>query len=257
MMLPRVIPVLLLKNRQLVKTIRFSDPRYIGDPINVVRIFNEKEVDELVLLDITATREQREPDINFISEIVGEAFMPVTYGGGIRTLDQIKRILRAGTEKVSINSNNIQNPELVQEASAIFGSQSIVGAVDAVWNAHNHYYEVYCAAQGKGWEHEVAAHAEKLAMLGAGEIFLNSVDRDGTMAGYDLDLVNRVSKAVAVPIIACGGAGQPEDFGKVVNSGASAAAAGSYFVFCGSRDAVLITYPDSLELNAVFSNHME
>lgn len=240
----RVIPVLLLRGAGLVKTVKFKDPTYIGDPINSVRIFNEKEVDELVFLDILATREQRGPDFELLQDIASEAFMPMAYGGGIRTIDQVKRIFSLGYEKVVINTACYASPSLIEEAVAIFGSQSIVACVDVKKNLWGRY-ELY--SHGNSHKQSVALgdHLRSVERLGVGEIIIHSIDRDGTQSGYDLKLVQLASASVSVPVVACGGASSVDDFVRAVNeAGASAVAAGSMFVFVGPHRAVLINYPD-------------
>lgn len=240
----RVIPVLLLRGRGLVKTIRFKEPKYIGDPINSVRIFNEKEVDELIFLDITATPEGRGPDFDLLADIAGEAFMPMGYGGGITTLDQVRQVFALGFEKVIINSAGYGSGELIQQSAAIFGAQSIVGGIDARKTLLGRYE---LASHG-GRTKQVGTlkdHIARLERLGVGEIFINAIDRDGTQSGYDLKLVKEVSTSCSVPVIACGGAGSIEHLAEAVHQGgASAVAAGSMFVFVGPHRAVLITYPD-------------
>jgi imidazole glycerol-phosphate synthase subunit HisF len=240
----RVIPVLLLRGQGLVKTVKFKDPKYVGDPINAVRIFNEKEVDELVFLDISATSEGREPAFEVLADIAGEAFMPMAYGGGITTLGQVKRIFALGFEKVVINSAAYGNPELISEAAAIFGSQSIVGCVDVRRKLLGGYE--LCSRSAQVRERVgLQEHLTALERAGVGEILVNAVDRDGTMSGYDWKLVREVSSAVRRPVIACGGAGSIDDFVQVVEQGGAAAvAAGSLFVFMGPHRAVLINYPD-------------
>jgi cyclase len=242
-MIPRVIPVLLLADGGLVKTVRFRDERYVGDPINAVRIFNDKQVDELVLLDIRASAQGRPPDEATIEEIVSEAFMPVAYGGGVRDVETANRLVQLGVEKVVVNAAAVEAPDQVADIAERLGSSTLVVAIDA------------SARSGGGWEvvtHsatrrtglDVRTQAAAMAKLGAGELFVTSVDRDGTMAGYDLDLVRAVSSAVDIPVIACGGAGSLDDLATVVrDGGASAAAAGSLFVFHGRHRAVLVTYP--------------
>ncbi|KAG5180374.1 imidazoleglycerol phosphate synthase [Tribonema minus] len=244
----RVIPVLLLRGKGLVKTVKFKDPKYIGDPINSVRIFNEKEVDELVFLDITATPEGRGPDFDLLADIAGEAFMPMAYGGGITTLEQVKRIFLLGFEKVVINTATYAAPELIREAAAIYGSQSIVGCVD-VRRTLLGRYELTSHAGKTKQSVGLKDHLVALERLGAGEIIVNSVDRDGTQTGYDLKLIREVSSSVSVPVVACGGAAGLDDFAAAVNdAGASAVAAGSLFVFVGPHRAVLINYPDRADL---------
>ncbi|PLC05124.1 imidazole glycerol phosphate synthase subunit HisF [Variovorax sp. RO1] len=238
----RVIPTLLLSERGLVKTRKFKDPVYIGDPINAVRIFNEKEVDELVVLDINASREDREPDYEIISEIASECFMPVAYGGGIRTLEQIRKLLRAGVEKVVINSALAESTKILTEASKIFGSQAIMAGLD-VRRGLLTGYKVAVKSASIELKYSVVDYARNLEEAGAGEILLNNVDRDGTMAGYDIDLLRLVSGAVKIPVVAAGGAGTVEHLGQALNDGGAAAvAAGAMFVFRGKHRAVLIGY---------------
>lgn len=249
---PRVIPCLLLKEAGLVKTVKFKDAKYIGDPINAVKIFNDKGADELIFLDITATLEKREPNLKMISEIASEAFMPVGYGGGINSIEQIKEILSIGIEKVIINTHAFGNPSFISEASAIVGSQSIVVSIDVRKNFWGRYEVVTRSGQDKTGLNpvELAIQMEK---AGAGEIFINSVDRDGTMEGYDVELIKKISQAVNIPVVACGGAGRLQNFKEAVQEGgASAVAAGSFFVFHGKYRAVLITYPHDDELNNIF-----
>ena len=249
----RVMPCLLLKGRGLVKTIAFKDPRYVGDPRNAVRIFNEREVDELVLLDISATPENAPPQFELIREIVSEAFMPIAYGGGIRSMEAAERILALGVEKVVVSSYAVQNPEFIREAARAFGSQSVVVCLD-VRKRLLGGYEVYTHQAAKRSRMEPVAWAKRVEQLGAGELVVQSVDRDGTMAGYDLELTRAVAGAVGVPVIACGGAGQNDDFRKaVLEGGASAVAAGSLFVFHGKHRAVLISYPEPSAIKTLFA----
>ncbi len=249
---PRVIPSLLLRGRGLVKTVKFKDPRYLGDPRNVVKIFNEKEVDELVLLDITATAEGRRPDFELIHEIVSEAFMPLGYGGGLTSVEDCQRVLAVGVEKVVLNTQAVADPSFVSRAAARFGSQSVVVSID-VRRTLLGRYNVRTVKQPKGAGLDPVEFAVEMEQRGAGEILLNSVDRDGTMGGYDLRLVKAVSEAVSVPVVACGGAGSHEDLRRVVQEGgASAAAAGSLFVFIGKHRAVLISFPEPAVLQQLF-----
>jgi len=238
----RVIPCLLLKNRGLVKTVKFKDPTYLGDPVNIVKIFNEKEVDEIVLLDITATLENRGPNFKYLSEIASECFMPVGYGGGIRTIDDAAAIFNLGFEKIIINTCAVDSPEFIELASARFGSQSVVVSIDVKKSMFGKY-EVYTRSGSRRARLDPVEMAQQVERMGAGELILNSIDRDGTMSGYDLDLINRVSSSVNIPIVACGGAARLDDFSDAVRQGASAVAAGSMFVFQGKHRAVLITYP--------------
>jgi imidazole glycerol-phosphate synthase subunit HisF len=238
----RIIPSLLLKNGGLVKSIRFKDHRYVGDPINAVKIFNEKEVDEIVLLDISATLEKRCPNFGFIKEIASEAFMPLAYGGGITTLDEIKILISQGVEKVVLNTTAFKNPKLIQEAVKYVGSQSIVISMDVKRNFWGHY-KVYIENGRTNTPLDPVVYSKKLEDLGVGEILLTSMDRDGTFAGYDLNLIKLVSSSVSIPVISCGGAGTIEDFTKAKDAGASAVCAGSMFVFQRPHRAVLISYP--------------
>lgn len=250
MVLPRAIPVLLLQGLGLVKTVKFKKPVYLGDPRNVVRIFNEREVDELVLLDIEATPKGHPPQFELIQEIVSEAFMPVGYGGGIRSLDDAKRILHSGVEKIVINTHAITHPEFIEEAAAQFGSQSIVVCIDVRKGLFGKY-DVMVRGGRSSAKIEPVAAAIRAQEMGAGEIIINSIDRDGTMSGYDLELIALVTRAVSIPVIACGGAATVQDFRRAVHeAGASAVAAGSMFVFQGPHRAVLINYPEQAALRA-------
>lgn len=250
-MIPRVIPCLLLHDGGLVKTRRFSSPSYVGDPINAVRIFNEKEVDELIFLDISATKEGRTPDFKLTSAIASECFMPFCVGGGIRDLGQIEALLRLGVEKVALNTIAAESPEFVEAAARTFGSQSIVVSIDAKRSMLGSYGVRTCAGTRSVGRHAVE-YARRAEEWGAGEIMLTSIDRDGMMKGYDLELIRAVASAVTVPVIACGGAGSVADLAAVVrDAGASAAAAGSLFVYHGKHRAVLINFPARAELDAV------
>ena len=252
MLRTRVIPCLLLRNRGLVKTVRFKDPKYLGDPINIVKLFNDKEVNELVLLDITATVENKRPPFDLLSKITSECFMPLCYGGGVRSLDDMRALFNLGIEKVAINSHALENPGFVRSAADLFGTQSVVASIDAKRRLLGGY-EVFSHAGHKATGVDPLAFAQEMEKQGAGEILLNSIDRDGTMRGYDLDLIERVTKHCSIPVVACGGAGTVRDLGEAVNrGGASAAAAGSMFVFQGPHRAVLISYPRRQELQGVF-----
>ncbi len=245
---PRLIPCLLLKEKGLVKTTKFSNPRYLGDPINAVKIFNGKSVDELCILDITATSENREPDFNYLKDIASEAFMPLSYGGGITHISEIEKLFYIGYEKVIINTSFITNPALIRGAVDVAGSQSIVVSID-VKNELFGRRVCYINGGTRKLKEKPVDLAKKVEALGAGEILLNSMTYDGTMEGYDLELVKLVSDAVNIPVIACGGAKDIYDFKRVLKEGgAHAAAAGSLFVYYGKQKAVLITAPDEKEL---------
>jgi cyclase len=249
MLRTRVIPSLLLKNGGLVKTIRFKDPKYVGDPINAIKIFNDKEVDELVVIDIDASKKQVEPNYTMLDRINKEAFMPLGYGGGIRTMEQIRRILGLGYEKVIINSSALADTHFIESAAAICGSQSIVVCIDS----KNDFFgnpKVYDHKTSKTTKYSLREYACLIESFGAGEIILYSVDRDGTYLGYDIKALHEVSSAVTIPVVALGGASKIEDFAEAVQEGgASAVAAGSMFVFYGPHRAVLITYPDKQQLS--------
>lgn len=238
----RVIPVLLFKSGGLVKTVQFSREKYVGDPINAVRIFNEKEVDELVLLDITASEKGRPPDPRFVEDLAGECFMPFCYGGGVSDLEQIQKLLRVGAEKVSLNTAAVRTPELVEKASRRFGSQSVVVSIDVKKHLLGRY-SVHIQRGKQDTGIDPVEFAKEMARRGAGELLLNSIDRDGTYQGYDIDLIRKVSHAVTIPVVACGGARNVDDFVMAVRAGASAVAAGSMFVFHGVHRAVLINFP--------------
>ena len=251
MIVTRVIPCLLLRDQGLVKTVKFRQPKYLGDPINVVRIFNDKEVDELVLLDVTATPERRRPRFEFIADLASECFMPLSYGGGVRSLDDVKRLCSLGVEKVAINSYAVEHPEFVSAAAGVVGSSSLIVSIDVkrdFWGR----YRVYTNGGRQATGLDPVAHAIDMERRGAGEILLNSIDRDGTMQGYDLALIRRVTQAVGVPVVACGGAARVEDLAAaVLEGGAAAAGAGSMFVFNGPHRAVLISYPPPDQLRAL------
>lgn len=247
----RVIPCLLLQDGGLVKTTKFGRPRYVGDPINAIRIFNEKYVDELVFLDITASRTGAEPNYDLIARISGECFMPLCYGGGIRTLEQARRIVAGGVEKIAVNSTAIDRPQLLSELSQELGASSVVVAIDVKRDLFGRE-RVYHPGRRRLTKLDPVQHAKASVDAGAGEIFLNNVDRDGQCSGFDTSLITRVSAAVNVPVIACGGASSLDDMRTAVEAGASAAAAGSIFVFYGPHRAVLINYPDYTSIRQLF-----
>lgn len=246
----RVIPCLLLRNAGLVKTVKFRNARYVGDPINAVRIFNDKEVDELVILDIGA-RSQAGPDFELLADIASEAFMPFAYGGGVTTIEQVLRLYALGIEKVILNTVAAEMPGFVSEVAALAGSSGVVVSIDVSRNWLGKY-SVHTAGGTRDLKRAPADYAKEMEALGAGEILLNSIDRDGTMEGYDLDLVRHVCQAVSIPVVAAGGAANLADLRKGSNAGASGLAAGSMFVFHGKHQAVLITYPEYDVLEDLF-----
>jgi cyclase len=252
MLMPRIIPCLLIKNKGIVKTVKFTDPKYVGDPINAIKIFNEKEVDELVVLDIMATTEKTLPDFQMVSELAGECFMPLAYGGGIRDISVAGKLFDSGVEKVIINSYARERPDFIKELSERYGAQSIVAAMDVRRDLLGNYI-LFDHVSRKGTGIDPVSFAQQMQRSGAGEILINSVDRDGMMQGYDLELVRKVSGSVSIPIMACGGSGRLADCAQVIKHGASAAVAGSMFVFQGKHRAVLISYPETVEIKKALS----
>lgn len=248
---PRIIPVLTLRGNGLVKTLRFQKrrARYIGDPINAVRLFNDFEADELIFLDITASEENRCILPELVKKIGEEAYMPFAAGGGISNISQIHQLISAGAEKVILNTACYRFPGLIHEASRQFGNQSIVAAVDIkkdLFGQNRIYISDGTTRIKAGFEQYI----KSLEEMGAGELFVNSIDRDGTMSGYDLELIKLISAMVSIPVIACGGAGNLSDMKKVTSyANASAAGAGSLFVYHGNRNGVLINYPEKQELS--------
>ncbi len=251
----RVIPVLLLQKGRVVKSVKFGNHTYVGDPMNAVRIFNEKEIDEIIILDIDASREGRGPDMAGIRGIAEEAFIPLAYGGGINSIEQVGDMFYNGVEKVIFNTQAIHNPDLITETARMVGSQSVVVSIDIKkdWLGRT---SVWAMNGSKKTGLDPVAFAKKMVNAGAGEIFLNDIDRDGTFSGYNTRVIGEVSRAVPVPVIACGGAADLEDFVQAVKSGASAVAAGSMFVFQRPHKAVLISYPSAGDLNTKFFNRI-
>ena len=243
MLRPRIIPCLLVSNGGLVKTVRFAAPKYVGDPINAVKIFNEKESDELIVLDIDATARRAEPDYKRIANLAVECRMPLCYGGGIKSADQAKRIIGLGVEKVAISSAVIENPGLVGRISKEIGSQSVVVVLDV--RKRDGGYEVWTHNATKNSGKPLAQAAEEAEKLGAGELAVNAIDNDGMMQGYDLELARQVRELTTLPITILGGAGSLDDIGRLIDAcGVVGAAAGSLFVFKGAYRAVLINYPN-------------
>lgn len=249
MWLPRIIPCLLLDGNGLVKTRKFKAPTYVGDPINAIKIFNDKRVDELLFLDITASREGKEPNYALLEKLASECFMPLCYGGGIRDASQARRIIGLGIEKVSVNAAALESRQLIGAIAAELGASSTVAAVDVRCNWLGRY-RVYNAARRKLTDLDPVAHVTALVKAGAGEVLINNADADGEQKGYDLGLVRAICSAVDVPVIACGGAGSLADMRAAIHDGgASAAAAGSLFVFKGRHRAVLISYPSQDQIS--------
>jgi cyclase len=251
MLLPRIIPCLLVKEKGLVKTINFKNPKYVGDPINAVRIFNEKEVDELIVLDINATMEKREPDYKMIENLAEECRMPLCYGGGVTSSAQVERIVGLGVEKVAISTAIHENPKLVEEAAEKVGNQSVIAVLDVKKSLMDGQYEVWTHNAQKNTGKCPAKCAKELEKLGVGEIVVNSIDNDGVMKGYDFTLVEKIWNTIRVPMTVLGGAGSLQDIGQLISKyGVIGAAAGSIFVFKGIYRAVLINYPNRTEKDA-------
>lgn len=247
----RIIPCLLLRNESLVKTVNFKKPSYIGDSINTVRIFNELEVDELVFLDIMATREKRGPNFQILQEISNECFMPLAYGGGIRNLDDIKKIFKIGFEKIAINSYAMENPSFVTEVANVFGSQSIIGSIDVRKNFWGKY-EVITHCGTKKQRISPVDWAKRLEELGVGEIFLTAIHQEGTWNGYDIELIKLINDTVNIPIIANGGAGNLDHIHQAIHQGnVSAVALGSMVVYQNKGMGVLVSFPDKEKLEKV------
>ena len=238
---PRIIPVLLMKNRGFYKGVKFKDHKYVGDPINTVRIFNDKEADEITILDIEASRLNKSIDFDYLKEVVSEAFMPVGYGGGIKTVEDAKRLFTIGIEKVVLNTNAVLNFDLVKSLADKFGSQSVVFSLDVKRTLLGQ--RVLIKSGTEKTKYEPLELALIMQELGVGEILLNDIDRDGTFEGYDLELIKSISSKLSVPLIACGGARNLDDFRLAIQAGASACAAGSMFVFHMPHRAVVISYP--------------
>lgn len=256
MLKPRIIPCLLVKNKGLVKTINFKNAKYVGDPINAVRIFNEKEVDELMVLQIDAFSNNAEPDFKMIENLAAECHMPLCYGGGIKTPEQALRIISLGVEKVAISSAAVEHPELVSSIARKAGSQSIVVVVDVKKKPIGEKYEVQIYNGEKGTGKCPLEFARQLELLGAGEIVINSIDNDGVMKGYDLALIEKIREFITVPMTALGGAGTLNDIGQLIgNYGIIGAAAGSLFVFKGVYNAVLINYPNRKEKDLLIEDN--
>lgn len=249
----RVIPVLLLQDNGLVKTKQFRDPVYLGDPLNVINIYNDKEVDELIVLDINSTKYNKPIDFGLIKDISQECFMPLGYGGGIKSIQDIEKLFQIGVEKIILNSS-LSNIKMVKEAVDIFGSQSVVASVDIKRSKYNSY-GVYSYLKGKVIDGDFLKYIKNIERLNVGEIFINNVDRDGMQNGYDIELINLISNSVEVPVIACGGAGSLNDMKELIKAtNVSAIAAGSLFVFYGVYNAVLITYPKYSELEKILND---
>jgi len=256
MLQPRIIPCLLIHNEGLVKTVQFKDGKYVGDPINAVKIFNEKEVDELIVLDIDATRLNREPNYKRIENLALECRMPLCYGGGIKTRDHALKVFGLGVEKIAISSIAIEKPEIISEIAQSVGNQSVIVVIDLKKKRFSSKYEL-CTHNGTiKTGIDSVEFAKKAEQLGCGEIVINSIDKDGMMNGYDFDIIDKIREVISIPITVLGGAGTLEDIGKVITRhGIIGAAAGSIFVFKGKYKAVLINYPNPKEKEELIKNY--
>lgn len=252
MLRPRITPCLLIQEGGLVKTVGFREPKYVGDPINAVKIFNEKEADELVVLDIDATRLGADPDYVAIRHMAAECRMPLCYGGGVKTADQAKRIIGLGVEKVAISSAAVERPELIAEIADAVGRQSVVVVIDARKRKLGRGWDVWTHNASRNAKLDAVDFAARAAELGAGEVVMNSIDLDGRMGGYDLDLARKLRERIHIPMTMLGGAGRPDDMAALFRAcGVVGAAAGSLFVFKGQFRAVLINYPDAAQKDAL------
>jgi cyclase len=252
MLRPRIIPSLLLHDNGLVKTINFKAPKYVGDPINAVRIFNEKEVDELAFFDIDATVFGKEPDYALIEKLANQSRMPLCYGGGVKTVEQAQKIFGLGIEKIALSSAAIQNPQLITQIADRVGSQSVIVVLDIKKKLFGGY-EVYIHNGKKSTGINPFSFVKELEQLGAGEIIINSIDQDGLMKGYDLNLIDKIAEMISIPMTVLGGAGSLADMEKVIiKHGVIGVSAGSLFVFKGPYKAVLINYPTKAEKNKIF-----
>lgn len=255
MLVPRIIPCLLIHNNGLVKTVLFKNPKYVGDPINAVRIFNEKEVDELIVLDIDATIKNQKPDYKRIEDLAAECRMPLCYGGGIRTVEQAHQVFSLGVEKIAISYIAIERPEIISEIADRVGRQSVVVVLD-IRKRRFGGYEVYTHNGTRNAGIDPVQFAVKAEALGAGEVVVNSIDRDGLMNGYDLKLLERIRSKISVPMTVLGGAGKLQDMGDLMRQfGMIGAAAGSLFVFKGVYKAVLINYPNKNEKETLIARN--
>ena len=254
MLRPRITPCLLIKDHGLVKTRQFKEPKYVGDPINAVRIFNEKEVDEIMVVDIDASVQQCEPDYTLIKNLAAECRMPLCYGGGVKSVNQVERIIALGVEKVAISSAALEDPQLINSSSKVVGNQSIVVVLDVMRDPKTGKWEIFTHNATRATKRDPVDTAKQMEQLGAGEIILNSINRDGMMNGYDLELVQSVRKSVGVPMTVLGGAGSLKDIQALFASfGILGAAAGSLFVFKGVYRAVLINYPSRADKDGLIA----
>jgi len=258
MLYPRIIPTLLIHQKGLVKTQRFKDPKYVGDPINAVKIFNEKEVDEIIVLDIDRSRFGTEPDYGLIEKLAYECRMPLCYGGGIKTAEQAQRVFSLGVEKIAVGSLAVENPSMISKIAEKVGNQSVVVVMDVKKKKFSSKYEICIVNGSRSTNLDPADYAITMQNEGAGEIVINSIDHDGMMNGYDINLIRKVREGISIPMTVMGGAGSIEHFGEVIKEhGIIGAAAGSLFVFKGKYRAVLINYPTKLEKHNLIQEYFD
>lgn len=252
MLRPRIIPSLLIQDNGLVKTVNFKNPKYVGDPINAVKIFNEKEVDELAIFDIDATVKNIEPNYSLIERLANQSRMPLCYGGGVKTVEQAQKIFSLGIEKIALSSAVLKDPSLISKIAERVGAQSVIVVLDVKKKTFGGY-EIYTHNGKKATGLDPVKFVEKTQQLGAGEIVINSIDQDGVMKGYDMTLIQKIREKTSLPLTVLGGAGSLSDIEKVIDShGVIGVAAGSLFVFKGIYKAVLINYPSKEEKNEMF-----
>tara|TARA_Y100000817_G_C16843568_1_gene539081 strand:+ start:83 stop:865 length:783 start_codon:yes stop_codon:yes gene_type:complete len=258
MLNPRIIPCLLIENKGLVKTVQFSSPKYVGDPLNAVKIFNEKSVDELIVLDIQSTTKNREPNYKMIANIALECRMPLCYGGGIKTKKQALKIFKLGVEKIAISSAAIDNPKIISEIANIVGNQSVVIVIDVKKRRYSDKYEIFTHNGRKKSSRDPIDFAKQAEQLGCGELVINSIENDGLMNGYDRKIINKIRNAISIPMTVLGGAGKLDDIGKIIKEhGIIGVAAGSLFVFKGKYKAVLINYPNEIEKEKLIDKYLD
>jgi len=258
MLYPRIIPCLLVHNKGLVKTVKFKEHKYVGDPINAVKIFNEKEVDELIVLDIDATSNGSEPDYKMIENLAAECRMPLCYGGGIKNLGQASKIFSLGVEKIAMSSLLLKDMDEVEEIIKRVGKQSVVAVLDIKKKTFSNKYEIYTHNGTKATGVELVFFSKKLEEVGVGEIVINSIDQDGMMKGYDMKLIENIRDTISIPLTVLGGAGSLDDIGEVIKEhGIIGVAAGSLFVFKGKFKAVLINYPTPDEKEALMEKYFK
>lgn len=257
MLYPRIIPCLLVHNKGLVKSVKFKDYKYVGDPLNAVRIFNEKEVDELMVIDIDSSVENKEPDYVMIQNLASECRMPLCYGGGIKTVEQAQKIFSLGVEKIAISSVVVENPEIITQIASRVGNQSVIVVIDVKKKMLQNKYEVFIKNGRQNTGLDPITFVKKCEMLGAGEIVINSIDNDGTMKGFDYSLIEKIRNNISIPLTVLGGAGSYEDIGEVISKhGIIGVAAGSLFVFKGKYRAVLINYPNKSEKEELIKKYL-